>query len=93
MHCAADWCKHVLAAHERDELQACGVMGRADLPHDIPYEETCCQHADLPRRDALVRGFVGRLAPTEVLPANVEHRLEAVECVSCLLIHPAVQQW
>ena len=84
---------HVLAAHEREEPHACVVMGRADLPHDIPYEETCCQHADLPRRDALVRGFIGGLRPTEMLPANVEHRLEAVECVGCFVILPVVQPW
>ena len=84
---------HVLAAHVREEPHACVVMGRADLPHNVPYEETCRHHADLPRRDALVRGFVGRLAPTEVLPANVEHRLEAVECVGSFFIHPAVQPW
>ena len=50
---------HVLAAHVREEPHACVVMGRADLPHNVPYEETCREHADLPRRDALVRGFIG----------------------------------
>ena len=84
---------HGLASHEREEPHACVVMGRADLPHDIPYEETCCHHGDLPRRDALVRGFIGRLRPTEMLPANVEHRLEAVECIGSFFIHPAVQPW
>ena len=84
---------HVLASHEREEPQACVMMGQADIPHDIPYEETCCHHADLPRRDALVGGFIGRLRPTVMLPADVEHRLEAVECVGCFIIHPAVQSW
>ena len=84
---------HGLASHEREEPHACVVMGYADLPHDIPYEETGCHHADFPRRDALVRGFIGRLRPTEMLPANVEHRLEAVECVGRFFIHPAVQPW
>ena len=84
---------HVLAAHEREKPQACVMMGHADLPHDIPYEETCCHHTDLPRRDALVGGLIGTLRPTEILPADVEHRLEAVECVGCFSIHPAVQSW
>ena len=93
MHCVADSCMHVLAAHEREEPQACVMMGQADIPHDIPYEETCCHHADLPRRNALVGGLIGRLRPTEMLPADVEHRLEAVECIGCLFIHPVVQHW
>ena len=93
MHCVADSCMHVLVAHEREESQACVMTGQADIPHDIPYEETCCHHADLPRRDALVGGFIGRLRPPVMLPADVEHRLEAVECIGCLFIHRVVQQW
>ena len=93
MQCVADSCMHVLVAHEREESQACVMTGQADIPHDIPYEETCGHHADLPRRNALVGGLIGTLRPTEILPADVEHRLEAVECIGRLFIHPVVQHW
>ena len=81
---------HVLAAHVREEPHACVVMGRADLPHDVPYEETGSEHANLPGRDALVGGLIGRFAATEVLSADVKHRLETVEGIGGLEIHPVV---
>ena len=65
-------------------------MGRADLPHDVPYEETCSEHANLRWRDALVGGLIGRFAATELVSADVEHRLETVEGIGGLGIHPVV---
>ena len=97
MHGETEWYMQVMVAHAgcgsnaRDESNACAMLGRADVPHNVPYEETGSDHANLPGRDALVGGLVGRFAATERLSADVKHRLETVERIGgILVVHPVV---
>ena len=54
MHGETEWCMQAMASHAgygsnaRDESNACAMMGRADLPHNVPHEEAGSEHANLP---------------------------------------------